>query len=444
MFPKKAVRRGVVSAPLRQKRISQRGHCLLRGIFRSFFALGVLTLLVAIAPSPASAQLAAGCTCPAGSVPIGPAICSAIGVGRFPATCRANLNQSFNHIAASDQQLSFFGVEQVLQGRRDQLQGTLGGQRTTSTITGYSESAFDGPFGAMGYASQSQSSNPLASPVYTKAAPLPSPTTSGPSFAAWTQGLGDWEHDDPTSPTDSAHSSSTYASQIGVDATWKALAAGDDALVAGVVGSWTGTHVTYAGTPTNTRLEGPGVGVYATYVKGGFSVDTTVKFDFLRMTTETVGAPPPLPVNLTNAGASGNIQYKQQLASNVFVEPTAGYSFTRTMYGANAALNGLSDGNTLRLQGGARSGVSWVMGAVNAEFSLKGLVYSNVVADGSPTTADPMSPNAPTDQGKIRGEFDPALNLDFGQGYSMALSGSVRFGEGMTGGSANVNFRKQW
>jgi hypothetical protein len=354
------------------------------------------------------------------------------------------VNQSFNHIAASSQQLSFFGVEQMLQGRRDQLQGTPGGRTTTSGITGYSESTFDGPSSAMGYTSQSQSPNPLASPVYTKATPMAAPTTSGPSYAAWAQGLGDWEHDNPTSPIDSAHFTSTYASQAGVDATWKGLAAGDDALVAGLVGSWTGTHVTYAGTPTNTRLEGPGVGVYATYVKGGFSVDTTVKFDFLRITTETVGAPSPMPVNLTNAGVSGNIQYKQDVAPNIFVEPTAGYSFTRAMYGANAGLSGLSDGNTLRLQGGARGGVSFLMSTVNAEFSLKGLVYSDLIADGSPTTVNPIAPNSPTDQGKIRGEFDPSLSLDFGKGYSLALSGSFRFGDGITGGSANVNFRKQW
>jgi hypothetical protein len=297
----------------------------------------------------------------------------------------------------------------------------------------------------MGYVSQSQSSNPLASPVYSKAAPMAAPTNAGPSFAAWTQGLGDWEHDDPLSPTSTAHFAATYANQTGVDATWKGLAASDDALVAGVVGSWTGTHVAYDGTPTTTRLEGPGVGLYTTYVKGRFSVDTTLKFDFLRMTTETLSpGPPPLPVNLTNAGLSGNIQYKLDLASNTFVEPTAGYSFTRTMYGINAAANGLSDGNTLRLQAGSRAGVSWTMDTVNAEFSVKTLVYSNVIADGSPTTSDPLSPSSPTDQGKVRGEFDPALNLDLGKGYSVAFSGSVRFGDGMTGGSANVNFRKQW
>jgi Autotransporter beta-domain len=408
--------------------------------YGALLALTIAIFAVSVGPSPAFAQLAAGCTCPHGAAVVGPTTCSMFHVGMFPATCTA---QSVNHIAASTQQLSFFGIEQILQGRRDQLQGTVDAQRSASVVSGYSDSAFDGPSGAMGYASQSQSSNPLAS--YAKAAPTAAPTNAGPSFASWTQGLGDWEHDDPLSPTSTAHFASTYANQTGVDATWKGLAASDDALVAGIVGSWTGTHVTYDGTPTTTRLEGPGVGLYTTYVKGHFSVDTTLKFDFLRMTTETLSpGPPPLPVNLTNAGLSGNIQYKLDLANNTFVEPTAGYSFTRTMYGINAAANGLSDGNTLRIQAGSRAGVSWTMDTVTAEFSVKTLVYSNVIADGSPTTGDPLSPSSPTDQGKVRGEFDPALSLDLGKGYTLAFSGSVRFGDGMAGGSANVNLRKQW
>ncbi len=50
----------------------------------------------------------------------------------------------------------------------------------------------------------------------------------------------------------------------------------------------------------------------------------------------------------------------------------------------------------------------------------------------------------PTDAGKVRGEVDPELNWDFGQGYSATFNGAVRFGEGMLGGSASLNLRKQW
>jgi hypothetical protein len=50
----------------------------------------------------------------------------------------------------------------------------------------------------------------------------------------------------------------------------------------------------------------------------------------------------------------------------------------------------------------------------------------------------------PTDQGRVRGEIDPELNLDFRNGYTAFLGGSVRFGEEIIGGSAKLGLRKQW
>jgi hypothetical protein len=64
--------------------------------------------------------------------------------------------------------------------------------------------------------------------------------------------------------------------------------------------------------------------------------------------------------------------------------------------------------------------------------------------DGGTTATALAGLVSSTDQGKVRGEIDPALNLDFGNGYSASLSGQVRFGDGLLGGSANLNLRKQW
>ena len=410
-----------------------------RAIFRIAAAVAILFFIYA---SPAHAQLSAGCTCPAGTTPSGVNRCFVLGAGFLPATCSAG-NLGIARIAASQQQLSFSGVQTILQGRRDQLQGTLGGSKAASTVFGYAASDFDETFGALGYTDPH--SNPLASPVY-RAPPAPAaPASSGPSWAGWAQGLGDWEHRDSTSPTDFAHFTSTNAAQAGVDGTWRGLTAADDALVVGLVGSWTSTHVSYDGTPTKTRLEGPGVGLYETYVKGGFSADLTTKFDFLQMTNDFGSVtPPPISVGLTNAGVSGNIQYKQDLGHASFVEPTGGFSFTRTMFGSGAEGAGLADSSDLRLQAGARWGATWTINGVSIEPSLKTLVYSDVIVDGGSIATAVAASISPTDQGKVRGEVDPALNLDFGKGYSASLSGQVRFGAGMLGGSANLNLRKQW
>jgi outer membrane autotransporter protein len=413
--------------------------------FASHIVVGLAIALVFFVTTPARAQLSPGCTCPVGFSPVGPNSCHRLSPNlTIPATCYGATPQNISQIAASQQQLSFYGVQQILQGRRDQLQGTLGGSQSTSAPSGYAAPDFDDTFGALSYSNQSQRSNPLASPVY-KAPPAPAPTMStGPSWAAWTQGLGDWEHRDAIGSTDPGRFTHTFAAQAGVDATWKGLAAADDALVFGFVGSYTDTHISTDGTATKTRLDGSGVGIYGTYVRGGFSTDLTTKFDFLELTSDFGSPPTAGSINLINAGVSGNMQYKQDLTKTAFVEPTGGFSFTRTMFGSGAAADGLTDASTLRLQAGARWGASWTVNGISVEPSLKTLVYSNVIAEGSSLSTAIASPISPTDEGKVRGEVDPSVNWDFGNGYSAALSGLVRFGNGLQGGSANINFRKQW
>ncbi len=415
---------------------------LFKALLVALSAIGMTWIVV----TPAQAQLAAGCTCPAGSFPSSSTQCVRFFNGlptTVPANCTARnaINQSVGHIAASQQQQSFWGVQMMLQQRRDQLQGTLNSHGTSSSISGYAPSELDTDTdsNALGYASQSQKTNPL---VY-KAAPPPAP--ANPAWAVWGQGLGSWEHDGALSATDIAHFNSTYAAQGGLDRTWRSLISSDDALVLGIVSSWTASHVSYDNSPTTMQLVGPGVGVYSTYVKGGFSTDLTTKFDFLQMLQDFAGVAPNTSVGITNAGVSGNVQYKVTWAGNNFVEPTAGFSFTRTMFGSEAAALDLEDASTLRLQAGARLGTTWQVNGISIDASLRALVYDNVIAQGTSITTSAFSAAiAPTDQGLVRGELDPQLCFNLADGYSVTLSGNLRFGEALLGGSAALNLRKQW
>ena len=113
------------------------------------------------------------------------------------------------------------------------------------------------------------------------------------------------------------------------------------------------------------------------------------------------------------------------------------------MFGADAITFGLTDASTLRLQAGARFGATLDVNGISVEPSLKALVYSNVIAEGSSTAAG-IAGIVPTDQGKIRGEIDPDVNWDFGNGCLATLAATMRFGEGMLGGSASLNLRKQF
>jgi Autotransporter beta-domain len=353
------------------------------------------------------------------------------------ATCHSGTPQ-IGQIAASQQQLSFSTVAGVLRTRRDQLQGPLGSQSNpTSPLMGYSTFNLDDSFAALGYASGAD-----RNPLYK--APLAPAIAAGPTWATWVEGVGDWEKRSALNANDIGRTQDTYGVHAGLDATWKNAWLPGDFVVAGVVTNWTSSRINLTGSPTTLRLEGPGVGLYSMYINGPFSADLVGKLDFLNLNEDFAGLPPNGSIGVTNAGVSGNVQYKNKFGAS-FLEPTMGFSFTRTMFGDNAALMGLQDGSTLRLQAGARFGTAFNANGISFEPTLALLAYSNVIADGTTVATVPIPvPVTPTDQGLVRGEVDPELNLDFNNGYSAYVRGSVRFGSELVGGSAKVGLRKQF
>jgi hypothetical protein len=84
----------------------------------------VLPILIAggliwVFATPAQAQVVAGgCACPVGYTPLGHAACIGPGAVVVPAICPG---RNIGSVAASQLQQSFWGVEQILTARRDQL-----------------------------------------------------------------------------------------------------------------------------------------------------------------------------------------------------------------------------------------------------------------------------------------------------------------------------------
>ena len=362
-----------------------------------------------------------------------------------PEVCRAATPQ-IGQIAASQQQLSFSTVAGVLRTRRDQLQGPLGSQSNPpSPVMGYSTFNLDDSFAALGYASRAER-NPVygadKNPLYKS--PLTPAVAAGPTWATWVEGVGDWEKRSALNANDIGRTQDTYGVHAGLDATWKNAWLPGDFVVAGLVTNWTSSRISLSGSPATLRLEGPGVGLYSMYINGPWSADLVGKLDFLTLKEDFAGLAPNGSIGVTNAGISGNVQYKNKFGAS-FLEPTMGFSFTRTMFGDNAALMSLQDGSTLRLQAGARFGTAFNANGISFEPTLALLAYSNVIADGTSVATVPVAvPVTPTDQGLVRGEVDPELNLDFNNGYTAYVRGSVRFGSELVGGSAKVGLRKQF
>jgi hypothetical protein len=413
------------------------------GIRLFLLAFGTLGLLW-LGAAPAQAQLSPGCSCPAGLVPLSGTTCTDFisHITRVPAICPLR-NYNVGQIAASQQQQSFWGVNQMLQHRRDQLQYTPVGGTTGSGVTGYASSELDANANALPYAARSKTADPFAGLINQA-----SPAQAAPVIGTWIQGIGDWEHDNPLTAIDLGRFTSTYTAQGGVDRTIQGILSADDALVFGIVSSATSLHSSFANSSTSLKLEGPGVGAYSEYVRGGFSTDVTAKFDFLQLTQDFGGVAPNASVSVLNSGVSGNVQYKFMGTNNGFFEPTMGFSLTHTSFGSGGAALNLEDAYTVRLQAGARFGTTWDVGhGVTVETNLKALAYGNAVAQGTAANSllgGVFQPIAPTDEGLFRGELDPELCFNLPDDYSLSLSGQVRFGEAIVGGTAAVNLRKQW
>lgn len=400
-------------------------------------------LIWAFATPVRAAGLAAGCACPAGANPIASTTCVNVATSTLvPAICPG---RNIGQIATAAQQQSFWGINQMLQAKRDQLQATPINRGTNSQISGYVSSNFDDNASALSSASSSQKNNPLAN-LYD-AAP------ANPVWGAWLQGMGDWEHDNPLAATDAAHLTSTYTAQGGFDHTQQGIFSSDDAFVLGIVPSWTQGHTGYLNSPTVMDMSGPGVGVYSEYVRGGFSTDVTTKFDFLQMRENFQSAAPNQSIGLVNEGLSGNAQYKFTglLGSDRnFIEPTVGFTLTHISF-ADASVHNLQDAYTVKLQAGARIGTTWDLGqGVSVDANLKALAYGDAVAQGTSIAGatDPATslntPLSPSDTGLFRGELDPELCFNLPNNYSLTLSGQVRYGQAIVGGSAGVNLRKSW
>src|SRR5437879_5975693 len=150
-----------------------------------------------------------GLCCPNGSS-LSDGFCSPEGGTPIPATCRGATPQ-IGQIAASQQQLSFSTVAGVLRTRRDQLQGPLGSQSAPPSPLAYSTFNLDESYRLLGYAPGAD-----RNPVYgadknplRKAPPAPA-VAAGPTWAAWVEGIGDWERRKALDANDTGRTQETY------------------------------------------------------------------------------------------------------------------------------------------------------------------------------------------------------------------------------------------
>jgi hypothetical protein len=341
--------------------------------------------------------------------------------------------------------------------------------------------------GALMFAPQSlsyQNSGPLAAPTpgLFKTEPLYADT--GVHAAVWTYGFGGFERrtadfqttfkavGGPVVPENVTVVSKTemWGVVSGADLTFPNIVAGGGTLITGVLTGYTTSDVDVSaistsatlsnpGTSSNSthiRLSGPSAGAYATVFQGPVAADLTFKADFLDINDNfflALGCCVPPSLNsgtvsghVDNLSAIGNLNYRFPLYLNGWIEPTAGFNYTYSLYDNAAQAMGLASGYVLRLQDGARLGSDFLWHGVHITPTITGLLYDDVTVTGGPivNAAFVGGQLLPGDEGKLRGEGILAVNFEFGNGLSSFVSAAIYGGEDLFGGGGTAGFRYQW
>lgn len=349
-------------------------------------------------------------------------------------------------------QVTISGINTELRQRRDRIQlcAIVGSAYCQSAASApgnrLAYSADDSAAGdqkfALGYQDENKTSPGLLMAV--KAPPPPQPVVeAGPKPAVWVQAFDDWQKlNQSVVGQNDGTKQNTYGFQGGFDETWRNLFASGDALVLGLVGGDTQVSVHFDNGTARANLSGPGFGGYWTYINGGFSMDGIVKNDWFHLTDNDLINGSSSSASVQNFSVTGNAQYKFAVLTNSFIEPTAGFGYTQTTFSDVPVTLDLVNGHTTRVQGGARFGTAWDYNGIHFEPTLLGLAYSDVQITGTPLQT--IGVVVPTDEGKVRGEFDLTFNMDFGSGFSGFAEGDVRFGDNLVGAAMKGGLRKQW
>ena len=349
----------------------------------------------------------------------------------------ASMNQTAAHVS----QVTITGIEEHLELIRDRF------QRRRPTSQGEGQLGYADEAASSSQAQRNPATDALAMAVKAPGA-TPAIQDLGPKPGVWIQAFDDWQHQSGFSVAasgvgqDFGRRLNTYGFQAGFDETWRNLISSADALVVGIVGGKSTAHQTYSASDMRVHLNGPGLGVYSTYINGGFSADAIIKNDWFSLSENSPAAGVSSSVDLRNFNVAGDLQYKFLLKNNDFIEPTAGFTYTNTQYSTGAASLGLEDGHLVRLQAGVRFGAGWNWNNIQFGSTLLFLAYDNVQQTGTALTNIGLA--TPSDVGLIRGEVDAEINADFGNGFTGLLRGEVRFGDDMFGGAIKIGARKQW
>jgi hypothetical protein len=259
-------------------------------------------------------------------------------------------------------------IQNIIQNVRDQIQHRrIVAPPGTLRFSG-EEADFDNrdPFAAKGV------SNPFSALAYAKAPPL-----AAPPVAAWLYGVNLVGSGDKGSTIGTEVSVATVTGAV--DVTKIGIFTATDALTFIGTGSHSWAHSFTPGNlfaaPFTTDGSIPSTSGTLSYINGGFSADFTALASWTHNTTTAIGG----IADTSGVAYTFNGQYRFDFPYTVWIEPTAGVTFSET-YTANF---GTKTGDSTEVHGGARAGFETKWMGFTVQPSVSGQYYEIVDASGA-------------------------------------------------------------
>jgi len=328
---------------------------------------------------------------------------------------------------------------------------------------------------------------------------LPNLAVEAAHYGAWVQGYGDYEHRDGSQSSSflcctiaaqtpiplniqASSETKTWGVVAGLDWTGRGFSNAGDGVMVGVMAGYMESNVRVnttllSGNPADAasgtsrftaKLNGPSVGGYVSYFNGPFSNDLLVKADFLSLNenyNDSLGfglctcfrglGVSQIAYNVPQVGAGNTsvdmvtisdiVSYRIPVAATTWIEPTGGIQFTNSSYNSSAALLGLKDGYSIRLQGGLRVGFAGLFDP-RLTTTVTGLIFDDVTVHGNFIQGGVFgtSGNILSSQGKVQGQGIFAFNYDLGHNTSTYVQADVRGGDGIFGVGGKGGIRVRW
>ncbi len=319
-------------------------------------------------------------------------------------------------------------------------------------------------------------------------APSSDPVPLGRSrgYATWGEAFLDWEKHENLAPGQEANPTrrtTTGGVISGMDWTVRGGGSVPEGIQFGILTGYSHSSAKFTDATSNTfsvggdvkselttqnvrqTVEGGSVGGFLSMFSGAFSADALFKVDILDVErrgtlvenlfskecavdfaligTERVNLDGDTSV--TNYTLAGNLNYRFDLSSSTWLEPTIGARYTFSDYGSDADKLGFKDGSVFRIQGGLRYGHRMLAGGNLVTTTLTGLLYSDVAIEGLQLATNNFAADtAQVDEGKLRVLGALQTRIETPTGFTYYGQVEMRGGDDLFGLGGKVGMRYEW